>query len=55
MSEEEKRRKAAEAAENRLKAQQRRGVTSDSGTEPVRKAYAELPGNVDSNLKWQVR
>ena len=51
MGEAEKRRRAAEAAENRLKGQQMRGV--QAGGQPIRKAYAELPGEVNSNLKWQ--
>jgi len=53
VNEEEKRRRAAEAAERRLQDQKMRGVTNPGGP-TTRKAYAELPGNTDSNLKWQM-
>lgn len=49
----EKRARLANAAEQRLKQQQTRGVIGNSGGAPLRTAHAELPGNVDSNLRWQ--
>lgn len=54
ISSEEKRRRAAEAAEIRLQQSQTRGLAGGISEQP-RKAHAELPGNVDSNLKWQVK
>ncbi|KAH9413130.1 small VCP interacting protein [Dermatophagoides pteronyssinus] len=55
ITEEERRRRAVEAAEKRLQQQQMRGVqlgTIDS--QPIRVAHSEIPGNIDSNLRWQV-
>lgn len=53
VNEEEKRLRAAQAAERRMQDQQSRGITNPGGA-PLRKAHAELPGNADSNLRWQV-
>ena len=54
ISDPDKRQRAAQAAEQRLKDQQMRGVTKDGGDAPLRKAHAELPENADSNLRWQM-
>lgn len=53
VDESDKRQRLAEAAEQRMKQQQMRGVIGNSGGAPLRTAHAELPGNVDSNLRWQ--
>ncbi|KAH9494186.1 small VCP interacting protein [Dermatophagoides farinae] len=55
ITEEERRRRAAEAAEKRLQQQQMRGVQSGTADSvPLRVAHSEIPGNMNSNLRWQM-
>ena len=50
---EERRRRAAEAADQRQKDQNKRGMNGATGQ--LRQAHAEIPGHVEgNNLRWQM-